>query len=165
MGPVIHSRSKKILLGHSISNIISELVLYVRSLPATVLTETMNECLKSYLQGNSANSDLLYGITATIGGWNSQVATGTPVQVNINEQWYKGTVVDAGLGKKHMIVILQDDSLTLHKVPQQNVRAYAEPLEVKPDETLLMQAVMKAKDDKFLLCLLLRACASVHLSI
>jgi len=116
MGPIVHSRSKKIQFGHSISNIISELVLFVRSLSAQSLNTTLNTCLKEYLEGN-VSYDLLYGIIAALGGWNSQIATGTPVEIKINEQWYKGIVVDAGHGKRHMMVILDDDSLTLNKVP------------------------------------------------
>jgi len=40
-----------------------------------------------------------------------------------------------------------------------------EPLNVSPDETLLLKAVIKAKDDKFLLNLLLRACAQLSFDI
>jgi hypothetical protein len=63
------------------------------------------------------------------------------------------------------MVILDDDSLALHKVSQKNVRPFVEPLKVTPDESLLLKAVIKAKDDKFMLCLLLRACAQLKLSI
>lgn len=49
-----------------------------------------------------------------------------------------------------MIVILNDDNLTLHKVLHQNARPYIEALNFRPDETLLLQSVVKAKDDKFL---------------
>jgi hypothetical protein len=40
--------------------------------------------LKEYLEGN-VSYDLLYGIIAALGGWNSQIATGTPVEIKINE--------------------------------------------------------------------------------
>ena len=73
--------------------------------------------------------------------------------------------MDAGLGKKNIIAILDDDSLTMHKVPVQNVRSYQEPLCVEPDTTLLLKAVIKAKDDKFFLCLLLRACSQLSLKV
>ena len=63
-----------------------------------------------------------------MGGWSSTQDTGSVVEVNINEQWYKGTVVDSGLGKKHLTVILDDDSLTLHKVTHRQVRTYQEPV-------------------------------------
>lgn len=84
MGPLVYSRSRKAKLGHSISNIISELVLFVRSLPSSSLEKTLNSCLKAYLE-NNANMDLLYGIVASIGGWNGQMATGSPVEINTNE--------------------------------------------------------------------------------
>jgi hypothetical protein len=81
------------------------------------------------------------------------------VEVSINAQWYRGIVVEPGHGKRNMMVILDDESFTVHNVPQKHVRPYVEPLNVSPDETLLLKAVIKAKDDKFLLNLLLRACA------
>jgi hypothetical protein len=83
--------------------------------------------LNDYLN-NTEDKDLLFGIIATIGGWNSQIATGSPVEIRINETWYRGTVVDAGMGKRNIIAILDDDSLTMHKVPVQNVRSYQERL-------------------------------------
>lgn len=163
-GPIIHSRSKKILLGHSMSNIISDLVLFVRSMPAEALNNIFESSLQGYLNGQYNNS-LLYGIIATIGGWQSHQSTGTLVDVNINEQWYAGTVIDGGNGKSKMIVILDDETLTLHKVAHKNVRTYVEPLKLVPNQALMIKAVIKAKDDKFLLCLLLRACAHIKLEI
>jgi hypothetical protein len=62
-------------------------------------------------------------------------------------------------------VILDDDSLTLHKVAHQSVRTYMEPLTLLPDQNLLVKSVIKAKDDKFLLLLLLKACAEIKLQI
>ena len=63
------------------------------------------------------------------------------------------------------MVILNDDSLTLHKVSHKNVRSYLVELNINLDEALLLKSVIKAKDDKFLLSLLLRACASIKWTI
>ena len=109
--------------------------------------------------------DIFFGIVVTVGGWDSGIAIGSSVEININTNWYPGHVVDAGFGKRHMIVILNDDSLTLHKVPIQNVRNYQVPLSITPDNKLLIKAIIKAKDDSFLQCLLLRACTKLKLSL
>jgi hypothetical protein len=70
MGPVVHSRSKKLQLGHSISTTISELVNFVRSMPADTLNTIINSCLKQYID-DTVSLDLFFGIVATVGGWNS----------------------------------------------------------------------------------------------
>jgi hypothetical protein len=56
--------------GHSMSNIISELVLFVRSMPSESILKIFEQCLQSYVESNTQN-ELLYGILAAIGGWNS----------------------------------------------------------------------------------------------
>ena len=70
VGPIIHSRTKKIHFGHSVSNIISELVLFARSLSCQSLNRTLNDCLRQYID-SSVQTDLLLGIIAALGGWNS----------------------------------------------------------------------------------------------
>ncbi len=45
-----------------------------------------------------------------MGGWNSPIRTGQNVQVEINNQWVDAIVVDDGLGKKRISVILEDDN-------------------------------------------------------
>ena len=46
---------------------------------------------------------------ALVGGWTSPIKCGQPVQVEINNQWVDAIVVDDGLGKKKVSVILEDD--------------------------------------------------------
>lgn len=59
-----------------------------------------------------------------------------------------------------MIVILSDDeSLTLHNIAHNNVRTFLKPVEISIDDNLLVKAVIKAKNDDFLLLLLLKACS------
>lgn len=51
---------------------------------------------------------------ALVGGWNSPITSGQNVQVEINNQWVQAIVVDDGLGKNRVSVILEDDdSLSL----------------------------------------------------
>lgn len=103
MGPIVHSKSKKQKVGFSISIIIGELILFLRSLSPAILTQIFNACLKSYLSdgcSSSKSSNLLFGILGAFGGWNNQIATGTVVEVNTNEQWCRGTIVESGFGKR-----------------------------------------------------------------
>jgi hypothetical protein len=57
-----------------------------------------------------------YGIVGVIGGWVSSYRTGSCVEVNVNKQWCKATVVDSGQGKRNVTVIVDDESLALLKV-------------------------------------------------
>lgn len=75
----------------------------------------------------------LFGILAVIGGWVSQITTGSVVEVNINKQWCKGTVIDSGEGKRHITVILDDDSLAMHKVQPQNLRSQNDDIKFEID--------------------------------
>jgi len=112
MGPIVHCKLKKQKFGFSISIIIGELILFLRSLPNTVLTTMFNKSLKAYLADTDSKA-LLYGILATFGGWNNQISTGTDVEVNTNDQWCRGTVIEPGFGKRFAIVALEDDVLNL----------------------------------------------------
>lgn len=47
---------------------------------------------------------------AVIGGWNPPTKTGQPIQVEINNQWCNAMIVDGGIGKKRVSVILDDDN-------------------------------------------------------
>ena len=49
------------------------------------------------------------GLLSVIGGWQPSLRTGQIVQVNINNNWSNAIVVDEGLGKEKMSVILEDD--------------------------------------------------------
>ena len=49
MTEIIHSRSKKVQLGQSVSNMISELVHFVRHLSPQALSAVLNQSLKDYL--------------------------------------------------------------------------------------------------------------------
>lgn len=80
MGPIVHSKSKKMQFGHSISNVISELVQFVRCLPSDQLQAILNQSLRQYLE-NSVSLNMFYGIVAVLGGWDSQIATGAVVDV------------------------------------------------------------------------------------
>lgn len=65
----------------------------------------------------------MFGILALVGGWNTQIRTGQHVQIDINNQWVDGIVVDDGLGKKRISVILEDDdNLHVQKVALARVR-------------------------------------------
>lgn len=58
-----------------------------------------------------------------VGGWAQPLRTGQQVQVEINNQWVSATLIDDGLGKKKVSVILDDDdTLTLQKVHVTRVR-------------------------------------------
>ena len=70
MGPIVHSKTKKQRVGFSISIIIGELILFLRSLSSSVLTQIFNSCLKSYLH-DTGSHNLLYGILGAFGGWNN----------------------------------------------------------------------------------------------
>jgi hypothetical protein len=49
-----------------------------------------------------------------IGGWTPPIKIGQPAQVEINNIWVNATIVDDGLGKKKVSVLLEDDdSLTI----------------------------------------------------
>lgn len=57
---------------------------------------------------------MMFGLLSVIGGWSPPMRTGQPVQVQINNQWVNATIVDDGLGKKRLSVIIDDDdSLTI----------------------------------------------------
>lgn len=60
---------------------------------------------------------IVIGILALLGGWNAPMKIGQNVQVEINNQWVDAVIVDDGLGKKKISVILDDDdTLQVQKV-------------------------------------------------
>jgi hypothetical protein len=109
------------VLGASQAAIVQELTQFVRC--AANLSAFLTKALQEYVS-DKGDLDYLFGVIAAVGGWSCQKDTGTQVEVNINEQWYRGTVVDSGLGKRCLTVILDSDSLTLHKVMHRQVRTY-----------------------------------------
>jgi hypothetical protein len=49
--------------------------------------------------------------------------TGQPVQVEINNQWCDAIIVDDGIGKKRVSVILEDDeTMSVMKIPVTRTR-------------------------------------------
>jgi len=67
------------------------------------------------------------GLFAVIGGWYgfARVDPGSKVRVQINGCWNEATVIDEGVGKRRVSVVLNDDtSLTLVKVPHSKVQPH-----------------------------------------
>ena len=52
---------------------------------------------------------VVFGTLAVVGGWTPPIRTGQSVQVEINNIWVDATIVDDGLGKKRISVLLDDD--------------------------------------------------------
>ena len=78
---------------------------------------------QNWKESSQVDKQVAYGVLAVVGGWTSPITTGQKVQVEINNQWVDATIVDDGLGKKRVSVILDDDdTLTLQKIPCSNVR-------------------------------------------
>ena len=70
---------------------------------------------------------MILGLFAVIGGWYgaTRVTAGSQVQVQINGCWNQATVVDEGVGKRRVSVILNDDvSLSLVKVPHSKIKPH-----------------------------------------
>ena len=66
----------------------------------------------------------MLGLLTVIGGWQPSLKTGQLIQVKINNNWTNATVVDEGLGKEKMSVILEeDDTLQIVKVNAEDARA------------------------------------------
>jgi len=69
---------------------------------------------QNWKEFSQVDKQVAYGVLAVVGGWTSPITTGQKVQVEINNQWVDATIVDDGLGKKRVSVILDDDdTLTL----------------------------------------------------
>lgn len=69
---------------------------------------------QNWKESSQVDKQVAYGVLAVVGGWTSPITTGQKVQVEINNQWVDATIVDDGLGKKRVSVILDDDdTLTL----------------------------------------------------
>lgn len=84
LGPIVETRVASYKMGPSSSTVISELVKFSRTLSPTLLASNFDSCISNYLQ-NSCNMHKLFGILAVIGGWVSQITTGSAVEVNINK--------------------------------------------------------------------------------
>lgn len=82
--------------------------------------------------------------------------------MNTNDTWCKGTIIESGFGKRHAIVVLDDDIFTLQKILHSKIRVFSGDLRFSPDQKLLALSVIKAQNDAFLLQLLLRACSKVQ---
>jgi hypothetical protein len=69
---------------------------------------------KKWSEFSQRDRQIVFGLLAVVGGWTSPMRTGQKVQVEISNQWVNATVIDDGLGKKRLSVILDDDdSLTI----------------------------------------------------
>jgi hypothetical protein len=58
------------------------------------------------------DKQIIIGLFAFIGGWSgfTKLTAGSQVKVEINGSWDEATVIDEGLGKRRMSVILNDDA-------------------------------------------------------
>lgn len=68
---------------------------------------------------------IILGLFTVIGGWYgfTRVTAGARVQAQINGCWNEATVIDEGVGKRRVSVILNDDaSLSLVKVPHNKIK-------------------------------------------
>lgn len=73
------------------------------------------------------DKQILLGLFAVIGGWYgfTRVDAGSQVRVQINGCWHEATVIDEGVGKRRISVILNEDaSLALVKVPHSKVKPH-----------------------------------------
>jgi len=73
------------------------------------------------------DKQIVLGLFAVIGGWYgfARVDPGSKVRVQINGCWNEATVIDEGVGKRRVSVVLNDDtSLTLVKVPHSKVQPH-----------------------------------------
>ena len=78
---------------------------------------------KKWTELSEVYQQVVFGILAVVAGWTPPIKTGQPVQVEINNIWVDGTTVDDGLGKKRISVLLDDDdSLQIQKIPIERVR-------------------------------------------
>eukprot|EP00347_Sterkiella_histriomuscorum_P020695 403336831 len=82
-------------------------------------------CENTWKEFGTQEKQLAYGILSVIGGWYAPYRTGQNIQIEINNQWVDAIVVDDGLGKKRISVILEDDeTLQLQKIPSHRVRTH-----------------------------------------
>lgn len=75
----------------------------------------------------------ILGLFTVIGGWYgfTRVTAGSQVLAQINGCWNEATVVDEGVGKRRVSVILNEDSsLSLVKVPHTKIK----PLQTSMDK-------------------------------
>ena len=66
------------------------------------------------------DKQIILGLFAVLGGWYgfNRIGAGSRVRVQINGCWSMATVVDEGVGKRRVTVILDEDpALSLVKVP------------------------------------------------
>lgn len=71
------------------------------------------------------DKEIILGLFIVIGGWYgfTRVTAGSQVQVQINGCWNEATVIDEGVGKRRVSVILNEDaSLALVKVPHTKIK-------------------------------------------
>jgi len=78
------------------------------------LVEVINQVIeqlaeKKWSELTEVYKQVVFGTLAVVGGWTPPIRTGQPVQVEINNIWVDATIVDDGLGKKRISVLLDDD--------------------------------------------------------
>ena len=100
------------------------------SMMRQVITEQINEMMqkmttKSWTEDfDETEKKYTIGLLTVIGGWCPSLRTGQLIQVNIGSSWCYATVVDEGIGKDKMSVILEeDDNLTIVKINRTQARA------------------------------------------
>jgi hypothetical protein len=64
---------------------------------------------KKWSELTEVYQQVVFGTLSVVGGWTPPIRTGQPVQVEINNIWVDATIVDDGLGKKRISVLLDDD--------------------------------------------------------
>ena len=93
---------------------------------ASQLNQMLQELTAKSWEADFDESQKKYmiGLLTVIGGWQPSLRTGQLVQVNINNNWSNATVVDEGLGKERMSVVLEDDdNLQVIRVNRADARA------------------------------------------
>jgi hypothetical protein len=78
------------------------------------LVEVINQVIdelaeKKWNELSETFKQVVFGTLAVVAGWTPPIRTGQPVQVEINNIWVDATIVDDGLGKKRISVLLDDD--------------------------------------------------------
>jgi hypothetical protein len=75
-----------------------------------VINQVIDELAeKKWNELSDTYKQVVFGTLAVVAGWTPPIRTGQPVQVEINNIWVDATIVDDGLGKKRISVLLGDD--------------------------------------------------------
>mmetsp|Transcript_23267 Transcript_23267/g.22850 ORF Transcript_23267/g.22850 Transcript_23267/m.22850 type:complete len:87 (-) Transcript_23267:121-381(-) len=82
---------------------------------STELMNKLNLSIDKLSQMNWADfsdhdKNIVFGLLSVVGGWTPSLRTGQLVLAEINNQQVEAIVVDDGLGKKRVSVILANDS-------------------------------------------------------